>query len=233
MHTIKEHLCILDCSADSFTPAIFVRSTKKWVVTLGMWQDIRPLTDCYNWPCTGRVVLSSLQVPLPPSPPFPSPLLPSPPFSSGQGRRNIFPGGGGGGEGMIIYLGYCCFLNFQVSFCGQGRTFGIHIDTWPVPHHSSDMCVMIAFQARINIPLHFEVANIHMDVLVFIHIHVPVHVHVHMYTMSCLHAPWTGHILTIHMTSSSSHLSDVRHGCQGLPHLLPCIPPCTLLDSVL
>ena len=44
------------------------------------------------------------------------------------------------------------FLNFQVSFCGHGRTFWINsntiIDTWPVPHHSSDLCVMITFQAR-------------------------------------------------------------------------------------
>ena len=28
---------------------------------------------------------------------------------------------------------------FQMSFCGHGRTF---IDTWPMPHHSSDLCVI-------------------------------------------------------------------------------------------
>ena len=90
MHTTEEHLCILDCSADSFTPAIFVRSTKKWVVTLGMWQDIGPLTDFYNWPCTRS--------------------------------QEHFPRGGG--RGMIIYLGYCYFLNFQVHFVAVGELLG-------------------------------------------------------------------------------------------------------------
>ena len=49
------------------------------------------------------------------------------------------------------------FFNFQVSFCGHGRTIQYYIDTWPVTHHSSNLCVMITF---LVIPLNFELAKI-------------------------------------------------------------------------
>ena len=42
------------------------------------------------------------------------------------------------------------FLISKCHFVAMGVLFECHLDTWPVPHHSSDLCVMITFLARIT-----------------------------------------------------------------------------------